>query len=171
MLRNGTRAMSLGPLHLGPYLWLGVFDQRISIWTSLLSPSLLILAIINKDMYIIKILVLWIVLSRSFYMLVLFFFYRLRPLSAFHVPMLLCSQWSNSLIKIYTLMFLSKQKWTNTHKSTKLNSANKWSRSDKILFLRGLAARVILCVQIVIFIFFVVSIYGLISIKDLFLFL
>ena len=30
MLRNGTRAMSLGPLHLGPYLWLGVFDQRIS---------------------------------------------------------------------------------------------------------------------------------------------
>ena len=170
MLRNGTRALSISPSLLGPYLWLGVLDQRFSMWTALISPSLLIVALIHRDFYVVTILVVWILLSRSVYVLSLYFSYRLCPLNVAQVPILLASQWSNALVKIFTLMFLNKQKWTNRHKSKTDKGSLLKSKSELITLSKGIFARMILILQAAIFFLFILYLYGSINYLDFILF-
>lgn len=112
MLRNNSRAMALGPKVTGYYLWYGLLDQRISIWTSLISPGCLILSLLQGHFIATSIIAAWILFSRSF-MLLLVFQGRLSPPKPIHLPILLVTQWSSSLVKIWTQMHLAKQKWTN----------------------------------------------------------
>ncbi|MBD2078186.1 glycosyltransferase family 2 protein [Phormidium sp. FACHB-592] len=112
MLRNNSRAIALGPKVTGFYLWYGLLDQRISIWTSLISPSCLILSMVRGHFIAASIIASWILFSRSLMLLLVF---QGRPSSPkpIHLPILLATQWSSSLVKIWTQMNLAKQKWAN----------------------------------------------------------
>jgi len=51
MLRNGTRALKLGPNKIGFFIWWCVMDQRIAMWTMLVSPIVAIAATLLHDPY------------------------------------------------------------------------------------------------------------------------
>lgn len=112
MLRNNSRAMALGPKVTGYYLWYGLLDQRISIWTSLISPGCLFLSLLQGHFIAASIIASWILFSRSL-MLLLVFQGRPSAPKPIHLPILLATQWSSSLVKIWTQMNLAKQKWAN----------------------------------------------------------
>ena len=111
MLRNGSRALALGPRKVGFFIWWCVLDQRIAMWTMLVSPTLAIMtsALYSPD-YIVSYL-LWIAVSRMGLSLVLFRYTR-RVYMTF--PWILYfNQLINASVKVYCLFRLSKQRWTN----------------------------------------------------------
>ncbi|MGF1499067.1 MAG: glycosyltransferase [Elainellaceae cyanobacterium] len=127
MLRNGNRALALGPRRLGFFVWLCLLDQRISMWTSLVSPFLLLTALLTRQWLAAGILLSWLVMSRSL-TLTLIFWGRESYLKLEHLPILLLSQWSSAVIKIWTQMNLSKQRWFNRG-DRKLRTGNsRWTQ-------------------------------------------
>ena len=110
MLRNGARAIALGPRVVPPFIWWCVVDQRIAMWTMMVGPVMSILATILQPIYVVNVLV-WIVASRIVLSLWLYRFARLPDLSW---PFILYfNQLINSGVKIYMIFHLSKQRWFN----------------------------------------------------------
>jgi glycosyltransferase Alg8 len=111
MLRNGSRALALGPRRCGFFIWWCVLDQRLSIWTSL---SGLVMALVVSLAVNFKVLLgylVWVLLTRTVLSIVLFF-YAGRIYVSF--PFLLyASQVTASAIKVYLLFRVSKQRWLN----------------------------------------------------------
>lgn len=112
MLRNNGRAIALGPKITGWSIWFNLLDQRISIWTSLLTPGFLLTALCQFNWLSIGIILSWITFTRPL-MLLIVFLGRPSNLKPIHFPMLLFSQWSSSLIKIWTQMNMATQNWSN----------------------------------------------------------
>ncbi|MBD2461922.1 glycosyltransferase [Oscillatoria sp. FACHB-1407] len=129
MLRNGNRALALGPQRTGLFVWLCLLDQRLSMWTCLVSPCLLLVALFTGKWYIVGVLLSWLLLSRSI-TLTLIFWNRESTLKPVHLPLLLISQWSSAMIKIWTLMNLAQQRWFN--RGDRKLSADGNSRAVKI---------------------------------------
>ncbi|MCH2166611.1 MAG: glycosyltransferase family 2 protein, partial [Oceanicola sp.] len=75
MLRNGSRALALGPRQVGPFIWWCILDQRLAIWTMLISPVLALMALYVQPSYLIGV-ALWIMLSRLTLSLYLFRYAR-----------------------------------------------------------------------------------------------
>ena len=153
MLRNGTRVLSLNPFKIGLFLWHGILDQRISMWTVLITPSLIILSICFGDYEITAVITLWLVFSRSTYLLSLFLISRRLPSSFICLPIILVTQWFNGLTKIYTLMFLNRQRWANRDKNSLGRS------SEKLFTARSIAATLILLLQFCLFANFMMFLY------------
>lgn len=110
MLRNGARALQLGPRRVGPFIWWCVLDQRIAIWTMLVSPALIVLGLILHPGYIVAAL-LWVVVSRLLLSLMLFSYARRVDMTW---PFLLyANQVANSLVKSVLIFFPHKQTWAN----------------------------------------------------------
>ena len=112
MLRNGNRALALGPGKLGLFVTLCLIDQRVNMWTSLVSPCLLVIALCRGQLLPAGILLCWMLMSRCL-TLTLIFRGRQSELKPIHLPILLLSQWSSALIKIWTQMNLAQQRWFN----------------------------------------------------------
>ncbi|WP_421658170.1 glycosyltransferase [Leptothermofonsia sp. ETS-13] len=112
MLRNNGRAIAIGPRILGWFTWYSLIDQRISIWTSLLTPGFLVVALVQGNWKVAGLILCWIVFSRTV-MLWIVFWWRDSYLKLVHLPILLLTQWSSSLVKIWTQMNLARQSWTN----------------------------------------------------------
>ena len=110
MLRNGSRAIALGPRQVKPFIWWCVVDQRIAMWTMMVSPTLAILTLFIDPMYILH-CIIWVVLSRTILCLFLFQYARSTDLSW---PFILYfNQIINASVKIFMIFHLSKQKWSN----------------------------------------------------------
>ncbi len=110
MLRNGSRAISLGPRVAKPFIWWCLVDQRIAMWTMLVSPTLALLTLFVEPMYLAHCLI-WIVLSRTILCLFLFRYARTTDLSW---PFILYfNQIINACVKVFMIFHLSKQKWSN----------------------------------------------------------
>lgn len=111
MLRNGTRALLLGPKKVGFFIWWCVLDQRIAMWTMLVSPLLaLMTALLHTPIYLVS-YAIWIAVSRMALSMVLFTYMRRPKLS---VPFILYfNQLINASVKVYCLFRLSKQRWSN----------------------------------------------------------
>jgi glycosyltransferase Alg8 len=110
MLRNGTRALQLGPRQVGPFIWWCVLDQRIAIWTMLVSPALVLMAMFTEPGYLIG-AALWVVLSRLVLSLYLMRYARAADMSW---PFLLyANQLVNACVKVWIQFYLHKQKWSN----------------------------------------------------------
>ncbi len=111
MLRNGSRALALGPNKLGFFIWWCVMDQRIAMWTMLVSPILALLATsLHTWSYFVS-YICWIAISRMLLSLVLCCYTRKVHLS---FPWILYfNQLINAMVKVYCLFRLSKQRWTN----------------------------------------------------------
>lgn len=112
MLRNNGRAIALGPKITGWSIWFNLLDQRISIWTSLLTPGFLLTGLFQGNWLSIGIIMSWITFTRPL-MLLIVFLGRPSNLKPIHFPLLLFSQWSSSLIKIWTQMNMATQNWSN----------------------------------------------------------
>ena len=112
MLRNGSRALALGPNRVGWFIWYCIIDQRLSIWTALIAPGLMLIYMLQGDWVKCGLIVSWLAFTRSL-SLIIFSIGRDDYLRPIHLLFMLASQWSSSLIKIYTQMNLAKQKWSN----------------------------------------------------------
>ncbi|MEP4198336.1 MAG: glycosyltransferase [Aliishimia sp.] len=110
MLRNGSRAIALGPFVAKPFIWWCLVDQRIAMWTMLVSPTLAILTLFIEPLYIVHCLI-WIVLSRT--LLCLFLFRYARAPDITWPFILYFNQIINASVKVYMIFHLSKQKWSN----------------------------------------------------------
>jgi glycosyltransferase Alg8 len=110
MLRNGARAIALGPRAMPFFIWWCVVDQRLAMWTMMVSPVLAVFATLIDPVYIWNVLI-WVVASRLVLSTVLYTYARKPDLSW---PFILYfNQFINAGVKIYMIFHLSKQKWSN----------------------------------------------------------
>ncbi|MEM8837116.1 MAG: glycosyltransferase [Pseudomonadota bacterium] len=111
MLRNGARAIALGPRHMPFFIWWCLIDQRLSMWTMLVSPVLAVSAtLIVGPAYLLS-YVIFIAVSRMLLSLFLFGYSRRVIL---HYPWILYfNQLINAAVKVYCIFRLSKQRWSN----------------------------------------------------------
>ncbi len=111
MLRNGARAIALGPRKVGWFIWWCVVDQRLAMWTMLVSPVLAFLASwLHSPAYLISYTV-FILITRMMLSLVLYSFNREVDIA--YPFILYFNQLFNAAVKVYCLFHLSKQKWSN----------------------------------------------------------
>lgn len=126
MLRNGARAIALGPRVAKPFIWWCLIDQRIAMWTMLVSPTLALLTLFVEPMYLAHCLI-WIVLSRTILCLFLYRYARSTDLSW---PFILYfNQIINACVKVFMIFHLSKQKWSNRGNQS---AGNGTSFTDKV---------------------------------------
>ena len=110
MLRNGSRAIALGPRTVKPFIWWCIVDQRIAMWTMMVSPTLAILAAFVDPGYLWSALI-WVMFSR---MVLCLFLYRYSRTVDLSWPFILYfNQVINASVKIFMIFHLSKQKWSN----------------------------------------------------------
>lgn len=130
-LRQNSRATSLGISQLGGFCWYVLWDQRISMWTSLFGLFVSVVGAMYYGAAIFVGYLLWIGLTR----LVLTLLLRLtghRVGPAFPA-LLYYSQIVGSLVKIYVFNRLDRQSWTRQDTSLKRDLGvlraefNRWS--------------------------------------------
>jgi glycosyltransferase Alg8 len=110
-LRNGARAMALGPRRIGFFIWWCLLDQRISIWTMLIGHVIFLILSLIKTAGFILVAFIWIAFSRLCSSFVLFYYARKIDMT---FPMLLYfNQLVSAIIKVYILFRLPQQKWKN----------------------------------------------------------
>ncbi len=110
MLRNGARAIALGPRTVGPFIWWCLVDQRIAIWTTLVSPVLAIYGSMIVPAYALSAL-LWILATRM--ILSIFLFRYARSFDASWPLLLYVNQVVNALVKVFMSFRLARQNWAN----------------------------------------------------------
>jgi len=100
----------LGPRKVNPFIWWCVVDQRIAMWTMLVSPILAILTSFIDPLFLWSCLI-WVLFSRTLLCMVLFTYSRTADMSW---PFILyLNQVINASVKIFMIYHLSKQKWSN----------------------------------------------------------
>ena len=111
MLRNGSRAIALGPRRMPFFIWWCLVDQRISMWTMLVSPATAVAACVIGDPSYIVSYFIFIALTRMALSLVI---YRYAEAVYISFPFILYfNQLINASVKVYCLFRLHKQKWSN----------------------------------------------------------
>jgi glycosyltransferase Alg8 len=132
MLRNGMRAIRLGPRVVPPFIWWCLIDQRITIWTTLAGVITAISTILFIKGDFIFTYILWIMLTR-FLMSIALFFYTERLHMSF-APALYCNQLLTAFAKIYLIFRLPQQRWAN-RKDQSFNHKLMSERSNRIAVL------------------------------------
>ncbi len=116
MLRNGARAIKLGPRAMPFFIWWCLIDQRLSMWTMLVSPMLAVSAALLAGFGYLLSYVLFIALSRLLLSLVLCTYSRKVELA--YAWILYLNQLINASVKVYCIFRLSKQRWSNRGNQT-----------------------------------------------------
>lgn len=110
MLRTNSRAIALGPLRISFFTWWSIFDQRISMWTSLSGITLAVLGTFLITPWTLVFYALWVVISR--YVLALSLLAARPSISLVYVPLLYFNQIFGSAVKVMIFFRLDRQKWT-----------------------------------------------------------
>ncbi|MFZ5476264.1 MAG: glycosyltransferase [Myxococcota bacterium] len=111
MLRNGRRALALGPTRVGPFVWWCILDQRIAMWSCLVGPVALIGGALLVDPALLLALPLWVGITRGAQSALLFAYHTRVDVS---FPFFLYfNQLAASLVKVYILFRLPIQRWAN----------------------------------------------------------
>jgi glycosyltransferase Alg8 len=116
MLRNGARAIKLGPRAMPLFIWWCLIDQRVSMWTMLVSPVLAVCATFLIGIHYLASYVVFIALSRMLLSLVLFTYSRKIEMA--YPWILYLNQLINASVKVYAIFRLSKQRWSNRGNQT-----------------------------------------------------
>jgi glycosyltransferase Alg8 len=111
MLRNGARAIALGPRRTGFFIWWCIVDQRIAMWTTLVSPILGVMGAVLVSPAFLVTYFIWIAVTRLWQAVVLFGYSR--EVHLVYPLLLYVNQVVNAAVKVYCLFRLSKQRWTN----------------------------------------------------------
>lgn len=115
MLRTNTRAIALGPGRMGLFTWICVIDQRISMWTCLTSIVATLLFTIAIGPEILLLYAFWVLATR--YLLVLSLLTARRNVSPWWPFLLYYNQIVGSLVKVFMIYHLDRQKWTRQNTS------------------------------------------------------
>jgi mannuronan synthase len=116
MLRNGRRAIALGPARMPLFIWWCLVDQRLSMWTMLFGPLCAALGVWKFGWPFLAAYVLYIVVTRLITAMVLFTFCRTIDFN--FVWCLYANQLANASIKLYMIWRLPKQRWANRGNQT-----------------------------------------------------
>ena len=110
MARNNTRALRLGPRHLGYFTWLVLLDQRVSPWTSLWGPVSAVALALSYDKSVLAIYACWVLLTRTaqcaIYGLFRLTFHPLFPFLQYY------NQVIGAALKVAVFFNPDKQSWT-----------------------------------------------------------
>ncbi len=125
-LRQNSRALGLGPNCLGWFTCLVLADQRVSMWTSLLGPTVAIIASLKYGFGFLMLYLLWIGITRlALTLLLLASGHKVGPA----YPLILYyNQIMGALVKVYVFFRLDRQSWTrqNTKLNRDLASFSRW---------------------------------------------
>lgn len=110
MLRTNGRAIALGPSRMGWFTWWSLVDQRLSMWTTLIGPTIAIMLTLFVRPSFIFAYLLWILMTRGLTSLVLA--WQRGRWSALWVPMLYYNQLSGAILKTYVSFRFNRQKWS-----------------------------------------------------------
>ena len=116
-LRQNSRALGLGPNRLGWFTSLVLLDQRVAMWTSLLGPSVAIVASLKYGFAYLLIYMLWIGLTRL--VLTLLLLASGHSIGPAYPLILYYNQIVGALVKVYVFFRLDQQSWTR--QKTKLD--------------------------------------------------
>lgn len=116
MLRNGARAIALGPRAMPFFIWWCLIDQRLSMWTMLVSPVLAVSAAFLVGVEYLVSYIVFIALTRL--LLSLFLFGYSRRIEMAYPWILYLNQLINASVKVYCIFRLSKQRWSNRGNQT-----------------------------------------------------
>jgi glycosyltransferase Alg8 len=108
-LRNGARAIKLGPKTTGLFIWWCLIDQRCAIWTMLIGHMMMIA--LSQGSAFLWVAFLWIAFSRLCISCALFI--HARRLDITFPFLVYINQLMSSLIKIYIVFRLPQQRWKN----------------------------------------------------------
>lgn len=125
MLRNGARAIALGPRRMPFFIWWCLIDQRLAMWTTLVSPLIAIAGAMKVGSSFIIGYVIYIAVTRMILSMVLFSYSRSVDIN--YVWTLYANQLLNAGVKIYMLWRLSKQRWANRGNQTQGMSGLTWA--------------------------------------------
>ncbi len=133
MLRNGQRAIALGPWRMPFFIWWCVIDQRLAMWTMLFSPMLALAGTIKLGFGFLAAYLVYVAVTRFVLSFVLFIYARRVDLN--FVWTLYANQLLNAGVKVYMMWRLAKQKWTNRG-----NQKQGFTGSSMVATLREVAA-------------------------------
>jgi mannuronan synthase len=111
MLRNGSRAITLGPRRMPLFIWWCLVDQRLAMWTMLFGPLCAIAGIMKLGWMFLVAYAVYVALTRLVSALVLFTYSRRVDLN--YTWALYANQLMNSAVKLYMIWRLPKQRWFN----------------------------------------------------------
>jgi len=124
MLRNGQRAIQLGPRAMPFFIWWCLVDQRLSMWTMLVSPCLAVSAAVLVGYEYVLSYIIFVALSRLFLSLILCIYSRQVDLS--YSWILYLNQVINASVKVYCIFRLSKQRWSNRGNQSSEDGDDYW---------------------------------------------
>jgi len=122
VLRNGARAIALGPRHVGPFTWWCIVDQRIAMWTTLIGPMGALMLSIFVDPLMLLVYLVWVLATRT--LLSLFLYPYAGRIFVTFPFFLFINQLLNSMVKIYLVFRLPKQRWMNRGNQRSAHTAN-----------------------------------------------
>jgi glycosyltransferase Alg8 len=110
MLRTSGRAIALGPRPMGLFTWWSLVDQRLSMWTTMIGPTVAILLTLFVRPSFIFAYLLWILFTRSIATAVLA--WQRGRVSLLWVPLLYYNQVVGAALKTYVSFRFNRQKWS-----------------------------------------------------------
>lgn len=133
-LRNSARSIALGPKRAGGFfIWLCLVDQRISMWTTLVAPIAMILLSFFISPWFAAFYAAWLLLVRLFQIWILVIQgHRMRLMD---IPLQIWDQWVGSVVKVYALFNLGRQKWSKSKSQTAGSGNLSWGRKWIPLYL------------------------------------
>lgn len=158
-LRNGARAIALGPKTTGLFIWCCIVDQRISIWTMPIGMMITLILAITKTPAFLLINLIWIASSRLCLASVLF--YHMKRIDLSYPFLLYFNQLLNSLIKIYIIFRLPQQRWKNR------GNQSAGLALEKGRNIRNYMANYLTCFYCSCFLFFILLYLNIISFPSL----
>jgi glycosyltransferase Alg8 len=130
-LRQNSRALGLGVGRLGLFTSVVLFDQRVSMWTSLLGLTASIIASLMYGINFLLVYLLWIGITRL--ILTIMLLCSGHKVGPAYPVILYYNQIVGAMMKIYVFFRLDKQSWTRQPTSLKRDLAsfqqwfNTWS--------------------------------------------
>lgn len=144
-LRQNFRAVKLLRQQLGLFTLYVLYDQRVSMWTSLFGLAVAIIASLLISIQFIYIYFLWILITRS--IVCILFIFSKHPVDPLYPFALYYNQIIGSMMKINAVFHLDRQQWTRQKTTLNQNISfdtklNRWT--SKIAMLSAIA--IFLCI-------------------------
>ncbi|MGR4067459.1 glycosyltransferase [Billgrantia sp. C5P2] len=110
MLRTSNRAIGLGPRPMGMFTWWSLVDQRLSMWTTLVGPTVVTLVTLFVRPSFFFAYVLWILFTRGIATSILA--WQRGRFSLLWVPLIYYNQVWGAMLKTYVSFRFNRQKWS-----------------------------------------------------------
>ncbi len=148
MLRTSGRAIALGPRPMGLFAWWSLVDQRLSMWTTLIGPTVAVLVTLFVRPSFLFAYLLWILFTRGIASLILA--WQRGRFSLLWIPLIYYNQVWGALLKTYVSFRFNRQKWSRQGISAGEPSDPAAVRRQRRMghLLHGVAYGALLCVLI-----------------------